>query len=327
MPLRTLLVTAAALSLLFVPPATRAQEPPKFILEWGGTPGTPDGLAAPNGLVAGSNAIVVVDGSGRLVTRFTHEGGMISGWNAPTGSNSTRDLQSGYYGIALAPGGRTLLTAEMSDRVELYSGEGTLVRSWSGGDDEGDLKRPRGVAVSATGFTYIADSGNHRILKYKDENTLVAQWGSFGSGAGQFDTPSGIAVSVFGHVFVTDEGNNRVQRFTEDGAFVMQWGSTGSADGQFLSPTGITTDDLGNVYVVDTHNNRVQKFSAEGFYLYKFAADGDGESIAPMGIAVDAGGSIYVSDRSRNRVLKFGYPIPVDNATWSGIKALGAGRP
>ncbi len=84
------------------------------------------------------------------------------------------------------------------------------------------------------------------------------QWGSNGTGDGQFSGPSYIATSSqTGNVYVTDSQNHRVQVFDEDGEYVNQWGSNGTGDGQFQRPTGITVDASDNVYVMDTDNDRV----------------------------------------------------------------------
>ena len=48
----------------------------------------------------------------------------------------------------------------------------------------------------------------------------ITQWGTFGSGPGQFKQPAGVATDGAGFVYVADTGNNRVQKFTTAGAFV-----------------------------------------------------------------------------------------------------------
>ncbi len=59
----------------------------------------------------------------------------------------------------------------------------------------------------------------------------LLQWGSGGSGMGQFLDPVGVATDADGNVFVTDRDNHRVQKFTGEGSFLMQRGSPGSGDG------------------------------------------------------------------------------------------------
>jgi len=85
------------------------------------------------------------------------------------------------------------------------------------------------------------------------------QWGSFGTGNGQFKWPASVAVAPNGNVYVADFGNDRVQYFTPTGSFLGKWGSEGAGDGQFVNPRGIAVASNGNVFVADD-NDRVQYF-------------------------------------------------------------------
>ena len=64
----------------------------------------------------------------------------------------------------------------------------------------------------------------------------LTQWGSQGSGDGQFMFPTGVAVDGDGDVYVADRDNNRIQKFTSSGGYLTQWGSYGSGNGQFNTP-------------------------------------------------------------------------------------------
>ena len=44
----------------------------------------------------------------------------------------------------------------------------------------------------------------------------LLQWGSAGSGPGQFNVPYAIAVDAEGYVYVTDINNHRVQKFAPE---------------------------------------------------------------------------------------------------------------
>ena len=134
----------------------------------------------------------------------------------------------------------------------------------------------------------------------------LAEWGTHGSGPGQFDRPLGIAVDSVGNVYIADERNNRVQKFTTDGGFLTQWGTFGFDEGQFAGIQRIAVDAFGSLYVCD-YNGRIQKFDDDGTFIIKWGriGDGDGEFDGPHGIAVDASGNVYVVDRYHCRVQKF----------------------
>src|SRR5688572_4632291 len=95
----------------------------------------------------------------------------------------------------------------------------------------------------------------------------LTQWGSFGSGSGQFNGPYLLATDAAGDVYVADLFNFRLQKFTSTGTYLTQWGSPGTDKGQFGGPTGMALDAAGDVYVADNGNFRIQKFTNSGIYL------------------------------------------------------------
>jgi outer membrane protein assembly factor BamB len=73
---------------------------------------------------------------------------------------------------------------------------------------------PRDVALDGSGYIYVADSSNNRIVRMNDMNgTGWTSFGSTGSGTNQFISPCGVAVDVSGHIYVADQLNYRIVCF------------------------------------------------------------------------------------------------------------------
>ncbi len=127
----------------------------------------------------------------------------------------------------------------------------------------------------------------------------LGEWGTSGSGDGQFLGAAGIDTDAAGNVYVADCNADRVQKFTANGAFITKWGTRGSANGQFVCARDVAVDATG-VYVVDAGNNRVQKFTTAGVYVSKFNAVDSVPSRVfdqPNSVATD-GTNVYVADTS-----------------------------
>jgi uncharacterized protein (TIGR03663 family) len=172
------------------------------------------------------------------------------------------------------------------------------------GTRPGTFDEPRGLAVDANGFVYVADSKNNRIQKLSPDGKPMTTWGQEGNGPGQFKDPCGVAVGSDGFVYVADTWNHRVQKFDADGKFIAEW----KADPGFWGPRGIAVaPDNSALYVTDTGNKRVVKFDTQGTQLKMWGKDGSkpGELIEPVGITVDETGQVSVADTGNRRIQIF----------------------
>jgi hypothetical protein len=131
--------------------------------------------------------------------------------------------------------------------------------------------------------------------------SFLKQWGSLGTGDGQFNAPRGIAIDSSGYVYVADTANSQIKKFDSTGNFIAKWGSQGTGDGQFSVPAGMAIDSSGNVYVNDG-NDRVQKFDSDGTFITKWDF-GRGDN--PSGIAIDSSNNVYVVDSGNSQIKKF----------------------
>ena len=168
-------------------------------------------------------------------------------------------------------------------------------------------------AVSASyggdaGFTASGPTTISQVLVSPESGmAYFTQWGSFGTGTGQFEGSDAIAVSPSGLVYVLESTNDRIQKFDSRGTYLGTWGSPGTSPGLFLFGGGIITDPAGNVYVADSGNSRIQKFTPGGTFLLQWGTTGggDGQFNHPSGVAMDATGNVYVADSQNNRIQKF----------------------
>ena len=83
---------------------------------------------------------------------------------------------------------------------------------------------PKGIAVDASGYVYVADDAKHRIQKSDTNGNFRKEWGEEGSDKAEFKFPKGVAVDASGYLYVADDGNCRVQKFDTNGNFISEWG-------------------------------------------------------------------------------------------------------
>jgi DNA-binding beta-propeller fold protein YncE len=146
-------------------------------------------------------------------------------------------------------------------------------------------------------------------------SNYLAEWGTYGSGKGQFIWPQGIAVNSAGtSIYLVDGGNNRVEVFTGSGAYLAGWGGYGTGPGEFSAEPGafecIALNSSGTtVYAADTYDYRVEVFSPSGAYRGQWGTYGTGNGQfywGPGGVAVNqAGTTIYVVDPGNYRIQVF----------------------
>ena len=167
----------------------------------------------------------------------------------------------------------------------------------------------RGVAVDQAGNLYVVDKGNSQVLKFDRTGKILLQWGSQGTGDGQFDMSGNgtgfVAVDSQGYIYVTD--TYHVQKFDNQGKFLTRWGTEGTGDGQFMLALMLAIDPQDNIYVVDLDNDNVQKFDSNGKFLLSWGGNGTGagQFMRPTAVAIDLQGNVLVADVGTGRLQKF----------------------
>ncbi len=203
--------------------------------ELGAGAGQGDGMmattVAAGGLVLGQGDwLYQLDGGNARINRFALATGAFGGWVGRIATSPS----GGDPGCAGAAAG---------DPTPGWCLGGTAMT----GTGDGMLNPADGGIAFAAGTIYVADKGNHRLVKY--------------------DATTGIFAGWLGRVQTTPTGGAAGCAATAVGAAVPGWclgggAMAGASNGMFNAPGGVAADGSGNLFVADTGNHRVSKFVA-----------------------------------------------------------------
>jgi DNA-binding beta-propeller fold protein YncE len=232
-----------------------------------------------------NSRIQVFDAAGQLLRQFGTKGGGPGQFNEPCG-------------VAVDAAGEIWVADTWNFRIVHLASDGRFLASI--GPPEDNLFGPRAV-LPAGNFVYVADTGNKRILRYDREGRKVSEWGSNGSGPGQFVEPVGLAADAAGNIYVADTGNRRVQIFDPEGKFQRQFRVFGWKD--FYTEPYIAVGPSDTVLVTDSSAGRVAQYDLSGTIQRSWRAEQDWK--LPTGIALDSFGRLTVSDRGTHRLFSW----------------------
>ncbi|MBN2013287.1 NHL repeat-containing protein [candidate division KSB1 bacterium] len=173
------------------------------------------------------------------------------------------------------------------------------------------LADPQAMHVDINHAIYVADTGNNRILKFREDGTLLKAIGGFGWDKEQFDIPNDVCAGTTLDVFVADYNNQRIERYDKDLHFISSFYSDENQPTNltFGYPRGVTVSRHGELVIVDSENNRLLKINSFGQPELSFGdfAEGRGKLDEPMQVDISSDDRIYVSDRAGNRIVVFDY--------------------
>jgi sugar lactone lactonase YvrE len=200
-----------------------------------------------------------------------------------------------------------LYVVDLTARVQKFSPDGQFLLSWQ--LEETDQGKPKGMGCDHEGQIIVLEPHYSRVNHFSPDGVLRAQWGTYGTNAGELAFPRAVAVNAQGEIFVSEYGlRERVQRFAPRGTNLQQViGRAGLGDGEFNRAEGLGLDRAGRLYVADSCNHRVQVFAPDGRWLRSYGKPGRGlgQLSYPYDVQVDAAGYQFVCEFGNSRVQVF----------------------
>ncbi len=219
------------------------------------------------------------------------------------------------HGLTVDDHNNVWLTDVALQQVFKFSHDGrlllTLGEKGKAGNDSAHFNRPTDVAVAADGSFFVSDGyRNTRVMKFSPDGQFLSQWGTKGSGPGEFDLPHGLAIDQAGRIYVADRSNLRVQVFDARGRYLREF--RGAAIGR---PYDVVIVPAGTVLIADggdqpdapPDRSALVALRPDGSVIERVGRWGnyDGQFEIAHDMAVAADGSVYVGDITGARVQKF----------------------
>ncbi len=171
-------------------------------------------------------------------------------------------------------------------------GSGGAIKSWA-------------IATAPDGRVFAPDVTKNRVVIISAGGAQIGQFGTPGTGNGQFRNPRGIAFDPADNtLWVADSARGDIQHFSLSGQYLGR-----------VSPAaaGVTMQQLMDVqvagnylYVSDAKAHRISIFSKAGQFIGSSAGGGTGlgRVLGPMGMDV-VGNHLYVAESVGNRIQDF----------------------
>ncbi|CAF4597633.1 unnamed protein product, partial [Rotaria sp. Silwood2] len=198
----------------------------------------------------------------------------------------------------------------------------------AGGNGVGNAKNqlcyPWGLYIDDDQSVYVTDTSNHRIMKWKPDETsgqVVAGGNKRGSGIHQLSDPYDVIIDKDTDSLVICDGSN--QR-------VVRWPRRNGTCGETIISNvhcrSLTMDENGSLYVTGAGEDKVRRYRRGESQETVVAGDnGSGDRLNQLScteyVFVDQHHSVYVSEWKNDRVMKW-----TEGAKQGTVVAGGHGR-
>ena len=174
---------------------------------------------------------------------------------------------------------------------------------------------PQGVATAPGGTVYVADSGNHHLLKFLSGTQTTVSFGAFGPVP---QTMSGLATDGAGDLFVADKATNRLIKLPAGGGHAVVILGAPLMD----RPTAVASDAAGDLAVVNSGNATVvvRRYGPASVFN-----TGSTVLVAPTAVGFDNKGLVYVADAGDGTTPGAVYKFPSAGGTGTAVGLTGYG--
>ena len=262
-----------------------------------GGPATAAELNSPMSVAVAPDGTIYIADTGNQRIRIVQAGSITTfagnGARGFTGDGGPAAAAALNHPVALAlDGSGSLLVCDQGNervrrisagQIATIAGNGVQGFAGDGGAAiSAELNEPSGVAESADGRTFIADTNNQRV-RVVDANGTISTFagtgtaGMLGDGgpasAAQLSRPIGLAIDAVNNLLIADENNHRLRRVAADGTITTLAGSgrQGAApDGAVAissaqnQPAAVAISVFGWPVIGDPANHTVQIAFSDG---------------------------------------------------------------
>lgn len=236
-------------------PSMGYQEVPDWpapVLNAAGTPGGPWNFIQVSGVAINSNGnILVLHRGAHPIMEFEPSGKYVRSWGdgmfsegkvgaiAPADRVPGRALYSAIYGpagcdscgahsIRVDPGHNIWVVDAPGQVIYKMSQQGKILMQLGhkgvSGASHDTFNLPTDVAFAPNGDFYISDGyAGNRVVKFSHDGRYLLEWGTRGTGPGQFELPHNLAIDAEGKVYVSDRETHRIEVFDPNGRFITEW--------------------------------------------------------------------------------------------------------
>jgi|SRR5579863_6022522 len=104
------------------------------------------------------------------------------------------------------------------------------------GAGHNNFNLPTDVAFAPNGDFYVSDGyAGSRVVKFSHDGKYLLEWGTRGTGPGQFELPHNLVADAENRVYVAERETKRIEVFDSNGHFLNEWPTLEGVSGLFMT--------------------------------------------------------------------------------------------